>query len=161
MTNRFGVVLHSESVRWAAAEGVSEDVISAVLLLHETSVDEIVPKLTASELEQVIKLVGRSPRLYPPGTLDALEQRYDKGLTNAAAEGAHCQALAQAAGSTETNWHAYLSTTGPGGAAGVNARDRIGKGPWQNAKGVVVAKSVEDQLQHGRLLERLQKAADG
>src|SRR5262245_48596255 len=57
---------------------------------------------------------------------------------------AHCQALAKAAGSTNTNWKAYLSTTEPGGVAGVNARDRIGKGPWQNAKGVVVAKSVED-----------------
>ena len=57
---------------------------------------------------------------------------------------AHCQALAKAAGSTETNWHAYLSTTEPGGVAGVNARDRIGKGPWQNAKGVVVAKNAED-----------------
>ena len=57
---------------------------------------------------------------------------------------AHCQALAKAAGSTETNWRAYLSTTEPGGVAGVNARDRIGKGPWQNAKGVVVAKNVED-----------------
>ena len=44
---------------------------------------------------------------------------------------AHCQALAQAAGSAKTNWRAYLSTTEPGGAAGVNARDRIGKGPWQ------------------------------
>ena len=57
---------------------------------------------------------------------------------------AHCQALAKAAGSTETNWRAYLSTFEPGGVAGVNARDRIGKGPWQNAKGVTVAKSVED-----------------
>lgn len=57
---------------------------------------------------------------------------------------AHCQALARAAGSTSTNWRAYLSTTEPGGAAGVNARERVGKGPWQNAKGVVVAKSVED-----------------
>jgi hypothetical protein len=57
---------------------------------------------------------------------------------------AHCQAPAQAAGSTKTSWHAYLSTTEPGGAAGANARDRIGKGPWRNAKGVVVAKSVED-----------------
>jgi hypothetical protein len=57
---------------------------------------------------------------------------------------AHCQALAKAAGSTETNWRAYLSTTEPGGVAGVNARDRIGKGPWQNSKGIVVAKSVED-----------------
>ena len=57
---------------------------------------------------------------------------------------AHCTALAQAAGSTGKTWHAYLSsTTTPAGQA-TNARDRIGKGPWQNAKGVVVAKSVED-----------------
>jgi len=57
---------------------------------------------------------------------------------------AYCQTLAKAAGSTETNWHAYLSTTEPGGAAGVNARDRIGKGPWSNAKGVVIAKDLDD-----------------
>jgi hypothetical protein len=57
---------------------------------------------------------------------------------------AHCLALAKAAGSTLANWRAYLSTTAPGGEAGVNARDRIGKGPWQNAKGVVIAKSVDD-----------------
>jgi len=50
---------------------------------------------------------------------------------------AHCLALAKAAGSAYTNWRAYLSTTLPGGDAGVNARDRIGKGPWRNAKGVV------------------------
>jgi len=61
---------------------------------------------------------------------------------------AHCGALAKAAGAKATNWRAYLSTTLPAGDAGVNARDRIGKGPWQNAKGVVVAKSV-DEL-HGR-----------
>jgi hypothetical protein len=57
---------------------------------------------------------------------------------------AHCMAVARAAGSTQTNWRAYLSTTMPGGDVGINARDRIGRGPWQNAKGVVVAKSVED-----------------
>ena len=57
---------------------------------------------------------------------------------------AHCRALAKDAGSTQAHWRAYLSTTAPGGDAGVNARDRIGKGPWKNAKGVVVAKSVED-----------------
>jgi hypothetical protein len=57
---------------------------------------------------------------------------------------AHCAALAKAAGSTVSNWRAYLSTTAPGGDAGVNARDRIGKGPWYNAKGVLVAKSVAD-----------------
>jgi hypothetical protein len=58
---------------------------------------------------------------------------------------AHCQALATAAGAgAGKTWHAYLSTNAaaPGGA--VNARDRIGKGPWQNAKGVVIATSVED-----------------
>ena len=58
---------------------------------------------------------------------------------------AHCLALATAAGSKRANWRAYLSTTLPGGDAGTNARDRIGKGPWRNAKGEVVANDV-DQL---------------
>jgi hypothetical protein len=53
----------------------------------------------------------------------------------------HCQHLAQAAGISGKTWRAYLS---PQGAGAVNARDRIGQGPWQNAKGVVVAKSVAD-----------------
>ena len=57
---------------------------------------------------------------------------------------AHCTALAKAAGSAKTGWKAYLSTTAPQGEAGVNARDRIGKGPWQNVSGVVVASSVEE-----------------
>lgn len=57
---------------------------------------------------------------------------------------AHCAALAKAAGSTITKWRAYLSTTAPGGEEGVNARDRIGRGPWYNAKGVRIAKDVED-----------------
>ena len=55
---------------------------------------------------------------------------------------AHCNALAKAAGSKRTTWKAYLSTTAPGGDEGVNARERIGKGPWRNAKGVVVAANV-------------------
>lgn len=53
----------------------------------------------------------------------------------------HCQELAQSAGAGAKTWHAYLSTQGAGG---INARDRIGKGPWMNAKGVVVANSVDD-----------------
>src|SRR4029079_1240028 len=57
---------------------------------------------------------------------------------------AQCNALAKAAGSKLTNWRAYLSTTKPGGEAGDNARDRIGKGPWRNAKGVVIAKNISD-----------------
>jgi hypothetical protein len=66
------------------------------------------------------------------------------GLGGLEGADAHCLSLAQAAGSKRTNWHAYLSTTAPGGEAGVNARDRIGKGPWKNAKGVVIAKNVKD-----------------
>lgn len=57
---------------------------------------------------------------------------------------AHCATLAKAAGSTKASWRAYLSTTAPGGDPGVNARDRIGKGPWKNAKGVVIAKNLEE-----------------
>jgi hypothetical protein len=57
---------------------------------------------------------------------------------------AHCAALAKAAGSTVTTWRAYLSTTAPGGDEGVNARDRIGKGPWYNVKGLLIARNVEE-----------------
>ena len=57
---------------------------------------------------------------------------------------AHCQKLAEAAGSKGKTWRAYLSAVEPGGKSGVNARERIGKGPWQNVKGLVVATSVED-----------------
>jgi hypothetical protein len=56
----------------------------------------------------------------------------------------HCQSLAQAVGAGNRTWRAYLSTNAFGGQPAVNARDRIGKGPWQNAKGVVIAKDVDD-----------------
>jgi hypothetical protein len=75
MTNRFGLHLPPDRLRWAVAEGVSEDVICAVLLLHEHSVNEIAPKLSPAELEKVLVLVGRNSRLYPPGTVQALESK--------------------------------------------------------------------------------------
>jgi hypothetical protein len=56
----------------------------------------------------------------------------------------HCQTLAAAAGAGNRTWRAYLSAAAAAGQPAVNARDRIGKGPWQNSKGVIVAKSVED-----------------
>jgi hypothetical protein len=56
----------------------------------------------------------------------------------------HCQQLAQAAGAGYHTWRAYLSTQAADGQPAVNARDRIGKGPWQNAKGDVIARSVEE-----------------
>lgn len=55
-----------------------------------------------------------------------------------------CQTLAQAAGAGAKIWRAYLSTQEADGKPAVNARDRIGKGPWTNAKGVVVARDVAD-----------------
>jgi hypothetical protein len=57
---------------------------------------------------------------------------------------AYCQKLASGAGGASRTWHAYLSAAASGGQAAVNAKDRIGTGPWANAKGVIVAKSVAD-----------------
>lgn len=57
---------------------------------------------------------------------------------------AHCRALATAAGAGDRTWRAYLSATAADGQPAVNARDRIGAGPWHNAKGVQVAASVAD-----------------
>jgi hypothetical protein len=56
----------------------------------------------------------------------------------------HCQQLAAAVGAGNRTWRAYLSVAAANGQPAVNAKDRIGKGPWMNAKGVVIAKSVED-----------------
>lgn len=56
----------------------------------------------------------------------------------------HCQTLAAAAGAGDRTWRAYLSTTADGKQQAVNARDRIGKGPWYNAKGMLAAQNVAD-----------------
>ncbi len=70
----------------------------------------------------------------------------DKGGDLGGLEGAdrHCQSLAQAVGAGARTWRAYLSTQAVGGAQAVNARDRIGRGPWQNAKGATIAKDVDE-----------------
>jgi hypothetical protein len=66
----------------------------------------------------------------------------------------HCQSLAQAGGSGAKTWRAYLSTQAADGQPAVNAKDRIGKGPWQNAKGTVVAKDVADLHSAGNNLTK-------
>src|SRR2546428_5576184 len=63
----------------------------------------------------------------------------------------HCQSLAAAAGAGNRTWHAYLSASASGGQPAVNARDRIGQGPWYNAKGGRVAQNVADL--HGDTIE--------
>jgi hypothetical protein len=57
---------------------------------------------------------------------------------------AHCQKLASAVGQGNKTWRAYLSTQASGNQPAVNAKDRIGSGPWHNAKGVMVAENVAD-----------------
>lgn len=69
-----------------------------------------------------------------------------KGADLGGIEGAdrHCADLARAAGSNDKTWHAYLSAQTADGRPAVDARERIGKGPWTNAKGVVIAKTVDE-----------------
>lgn len=71
---------------------------------------------------------------------------------------AHCQVLASAAGAGERTWRAYLSMSESGGQAAVNARDRIGSGPWQNANGQVVAQDVGHL--HGDTLEQARRGSN-
>jgi len=75
---------------------------------------------------------------------------------------AHCQKLATAAGAGNRTWHAYLSTQAADGQPAVNARDRIGQGPWYNTRGAVVARDVAhlhgDTLDAARLGNNLTRA---
>ncbi len=79
-----------------------------------------------------------------------------KGADLGGLEGADawCRKLADAAGSKGMTWRAYLSILPSGGKPGVNARDRIGSGPWYNAKGVKVADGVADLHRDNNKLSR-------
>lgn len=66
----------------------------------------------------------------------------------------HCQRLAQAAGAGGRTWRAYLSASASGTQPAVNARDRIGRGPWSNAKGVRIAQNVDDLHSDSNTLTR-------
>ena len=102
-----------------------------------------------------VLLAACTPRASQEGALSAAQKSMSFFVTSAGSgKGADlgglsgadkiCQNLAQTAGSGSRTWHAYLSTSAAGGAPAVNARDRIGAGPWHNANGVVIAKSVAD-----------------
>jgi hypothetical protein len=79
-----------------------------------------------------------------PMTFFVTSEAHSGNLGGLAGADASCQRLAAAAGAGNHTWRAYLSTQGSQTAAGVNARDRIGAGPWHNAKGVMIATSVAD-----------------
>src|SRR5690242_1480947 len=72
-------------------------------------------------------------------------------LSGLAGADAHCQKLAAAAGAGSRTWHAYLSASAADGKPAVNARDRIGKGPWHNARGAMIARDVGNL--HGDTIE--------
>ncbi|HZD04345.1 MAG TPA: peptidyl-alpha-hydroxyglycine alpha-amidating lyase family protein, partial [Longimicrobiales bacterium] len=67
---------------------------------------------------------------------------------------AHCAFLAYAVGASDRTWRAYLSATGTGGGAVVNARDRIGSGPWYNARGELIARDVAELHSDGANLTK-------
>jgi len=109
----------------------------------------------------LITLVGCASMQPGPGemTFFVTSAGPGKGGDLGGLEGAdrHCQSLAQAAGAGDRTWRAYLSTQAPAlnDPKFVNARDRIGTGPWQNAKGEVIARSVEDLHSAGSNLAKL------
>src|SRR5436190_1557688 len=93
----------------------------------------------------------------PPPPMSFFVTSVGKGdganLGGLAGADAHCQALATAAGAGNRTWHAYLSASASGGQAAVNARDRIGNGPWYNGKSAAaIAKDVGDL--HGDTIEQ-------
>lgn len=96
---------------------------------------------------------AQAPATAPPPPMTFFVTSVGKGqganLGGLAGADAHCQALAAAVGRGAATWHAYLSTQGPGA---VNARDRIGAGPWHNAKGQLVGQSVA--AIHGDTIEQ-------
>jgi hypothetical protein len=69
---------------------------------------------------------------------------------------AHCQKLAATAGGGSRTWRAYLSTTAAAGQPAVNAKDRIGPGPWYNAKGVLIAQNVTELHGENKLTKETQ-----
>ena len=174
MTNAFRIVLDSASVRRAAAEGVSETVIAAVLLLHEQSASKIASKLNASELEHVIRLVGRCPSCYPSGTLDTLKGRR-KALPPAPVPSARTNGVASRQPGTGTKprpndmrraqegrlarLHAHASRTAPEQER-VVIPVKTGTGPGTRAETARRRLVVEDLMKGGLSVRMMSVAAN-
>jgi hypothetical protein len=100
-----------------------------------------------------VLVLAQPAQQQPPQPMSFFVTSVGKGdganLGGLAGADAHCQALAAAAGRGAATWHAYLSTQGP---SAVNARDRIGQGPWYNARGQRVAQTLADL--HGDTIDQ-------
>ena len=117
---------------------------------EDTDAADEVPRHYRVSCSYDVSRVGRRAQQPPPQapnmTFFVASAGLGKGADLGGLEGAdrQCQTLAQAAGAGGKTWRAYLSTQAVDGATAVNARDRIGTGPWQNFKGEVIAKSVDE-----------------
>ena len=100
-----------------------------------------IPLMLSGELH-----AQQQPPQFPNMTFFITSTNPGKGADLGGLEGAdkHCQALAARHGAGGKTWRAYLSTQAEGDKPAVNARDRIGKGPWQNAAGLQIAANVDD-----------------
>jgi hypothetical protein len=101
----------------------------------------LIPTLVAGAAAVTLAACGSMGASKNPMTFFVTSVGMGKGADLGGLAGAdqHCQALANAVGAGERTWHAYLSQQPTSTVPGVNARDRIGKGPWTNARGVVIA----------------------
>lgn len=114
----------------------------------------------------VLPLAAQQPK-QPPQPMSFFVTSVGAGnganLGGLAGADAHCQQLAAAAGAGSKTWHAYLSTQASGDQPAVNARDRIGSGPWYNARGQRIAASVAelhgDTIESARVGNNISKAS--
>jgi hypothetical protein len=134
-------ILHSENPRERAAMNKPKIFIFAALVLASTGV-------TSGVEAQQPPAQPAAPQLpqAPNMTFFVISAGPGKGADLGGLEGADqlCLQLAQRHGAGGKTWRAYLSTQAADGKPAVNARDRIGNGPWQNFKGETVAKTVDD-----------------
>ena len=114
--------------------------------MSKTTTLAIVSSMAFFSLATTVVQAQQAPPQSPDMTFFVTSTGLGKGADLGGLAGAdrQCQALAQAAGAGGKTWHAYLSTQATGDAPAVNARDRIGKGPWKNFKSEVVAQSVDE-----------------
>jgi hypothetical protein len=114
--------------------------------MSKTKCLAIVASVAGVSLASTASHAQQPPPQSPNMTFFVTSNGPGKGADLGGLEGAdrHCQTLAQGAGAGGKTWRAYLSTQATDGAQAVNARDRIGHGPWQNFKGEAVAQNVDD-----------------
>jgi hypothetical protein len=114
--------------------------------MFKTGCFAIVASVAVVSLGSITSQAQQPPPQSPNMTFFVTSAGPGKGADLGGLDGAdrHCQTLAQNAGAGSKTWRAYLSSNAALAGGAVNARDRIGQGPWQNFKGVVVAQNPDD-----------------